>query len=77
MTKRVTVPEGSIALILPTQLASELFSLASMVRHEAVPAHARRARFGATANDKDHAKIVLGKIASDLTLALIDAGVTA
>jgi hypothetical protein len=59
--KRVTVPEGSVAIIVPQQLAEELASLAFHVRL------VRRA------SPED--RMAMYNIAGDLLISLLDAGV--
>lgn len=58
---RVTVPENHVAVIIPERLASELVSLAFLIRHTRRP------------DPQD--KMAMYNVAGDLLIALLDAGV--
>lgn len=58
-SKRITIPEGHVALILPTMLAAELEAMCRLLRKSKWPA-----------NDEARAPVVA--ICGDILLALLD-----
>lgn len=64
MSKRLTVPDNSTAIILPNQLASELFALCKLLRKPKQ-----------NLKDREDMKSVQA-IASEVLLALIDGGIS-
>jgi len=69
MPKRVTVPEGHIALILPDQLSEELMALARQQRQKA---HRIMGRLGPE-DQRHHDANVEANILGDIMLALLEA----
>lgn len=72
MTRRITIPDNHVALILPVQLADELMSLCTFVRRYAAGPRSR-IKDGAPASEADGDKIRLSYIAGDVLLALLEA----
>lgn len=60
MKRRLTIPEGSVAIVLPAQLAQELYLLCKALRN---PKRNLRERLNT---------ISASKVASDILLELID-----